>query len=324
MARGGGEDGRAGSWRINPLFVAIGILVVLIAAFALYSSTRNPDQDKLKDGQLTESQSSDPEARCSAQATYDLIKRELFREAAQRRGGDEEAYERIAAQASVRMEDPAMESQDKDSGAVNCSGSLSLDLPPSVAVAGGGRTLMSDVDYTIVQAADDSGASVQLHNADGIINPLATLTQTDQPQVQPGTADDTNTVAPNEPQPAAPEPPPQAQQPAAPPIPQPAPAPAPRTAESRASFDCNSPRSRGEVAVCSDAGLASLDRAMAAQFRRALAIASPNQQALLRSTGQRFTAYRDRCSTTACIGDAYEGRMREIRDIMEGRWQQPQ
>jgi hypothetical protein len=32
-------------------------------------------------------------------------------------------------------------------------------------------------------------------------------------------------------------------------------------------------------------------------------------------------AYRDRCPTNACIGDAYVGRMREIRDIMEGRWQ---
>ena len=41
-----------------------------------------------------------------------------------------------------------MESQDGATGAINCSGSLSLDLPPGVAVVGGRRTLMSDVDYT--------------------------------------------------------------------------------------------------------------------------------------------------------------------------------
>jgi len=51
--------------------------------------------------------------------------------------------------------------------------------------------------------------------------------------------------------------------------------------------------------------------------------ASPDEQALLRTTGERFIAYRDRCSNRACIGDAYTGRMREIRDIMEGKWQPP-
>jgi len=43
----------------------------------------------------------------------------------------------------------------------------------------------------------------------------------------------------------------------------------------------------------------------------------------LQSTRDRFLAYRDRCTNRQCIGDAYTGRMREIRDIMEGRWQPP-
>ena len=73
--------------------------------------------------------------------------------------------------------------------------------------------------------------------------------------------------------------------------------------------------------MCGDAGLAALDRNMAAQFSRSMAAASPEQQALLRRTRDRFIGYRDRCPTNACIGDAYTGRMREIRDIMEGRWQ---
>ena len=47
------------------------------------------------------------------------------------------------------------------------------------------------------------------------------------------------------------------------------------------------------------------------------------QRELLQSTRDRFLAYRDRCPTAQCIGDAYVGRMREIRDIMEGRWQPP-
>ena len=50
--------------------------------------------------------------------------------------------------AVLRMENPVMESQDSTTGAVNCSGSLALDLPPGVAVVGGRHSLSSDVDYT--------------------------------------------------------------------------------------------------------------------------------------------------------------------------------
>ena len=62
---------------------------------------------------------------------------------------------------------------------------------------------------------------------------------------------------------------------------------------------------------------------MTAQYGRAFAEASPDQRALLRDTARRFYAYRDNCPTKACIGDAYTGRMNEIRDIMEGRWELP-
>jgi uncharacterized protein len=60
---------------------------------------------------------------------------------------------------------------------------------------------------------------------------------------------------------------------------------------------------------------------MDAQYGRAVSVASPEQRDLLKSTARRFYAYRDRCADNRCIGDAYVGRMREIRDIMEGRWQ---
>src|SRR5205814_306695 len=91
----------------------------------------------------------------------------------------------------------------------------------------------------------------------------------------------------------------------------------------RPSFDCSKARSRGEIAVCSDSGLAALDLNMAAQFRRALAAATPAERTLLQTTGNRFLAYRERCPNRQCINDAYVGRMREIRDIVEGRWQPP-
>jgi hypothetical protein len=312
-----GADVHGRMRRLNPTLIALLLgIVILILLVAYFASSRNPDQDKLKDAQVTTAAPASSEKRCASQQTYDLIKRELFRRAAQLRGSDQAAYDRLAAYAVARMENPVLESENKDTGAVNCSGSLSLDLPPGVEVVGGRRTLMSDVDYTVQPAADGSGNVVLLRNADAIITPLATLARVAQPA--PSAAPpEANAVAPEQPSTEAPAPQPPA---AAPPPAQP---PPPRPSGARASFDCAKARTRGEVAVCSDAGLATLDRNMAAQYARAVAQASPEQRDILRDTAHRFYAYRDRCPNNACIGDAYVGRMREIRDIMEGRWQPP-
>lgn len=300
--------------RLNPHLIALlGVVLLVVLLLAYVASTRSPNQDKLKDTQVTTSQPrAAPEKKCASQATYDLIKRELFRRAAQVRGSDQAAYDRLSAYSVVRMESPVMESSDAQTGSVSCSGSLSLDLPPGIAVVGGRRTLSSDVDYSVQPAADGSGNVVLLRNADAIITPLATLARTAQQAP----------AAPAQPQ-LTPAPPPLGTPPpAAQPAP-PASAAAPQPASARPSFDCARARTRGEVAVCSDAGLAALDRSMAAQYARAVADASPDEQALLRDTAHRFYAYRDRCPDNRCIGDAYNGRIREIRDIIEGRWQPP-
>jgi len=284
----------------------IGGILVLLLMFAYFASNRNPDQDKLTGNELGQTQAADPEKRCASQATYDLIKRELFRRAAQVRGSDEAAYDKLSNYAVIRMENPVMESEDDKTGAVNCSGSLSLDLPPGVAAVGGRRSLMSDIDYTIQPAADGTGAVVLLRNADAIITPLATLARIAQPAPAAAPAE-TNAIAPEANGSAAETPPA---------------TPAP-TSSTHPSFDCAGARTKGEVAVCSDSGLATLDRNMAAQYSRALAAGTPDQRDLLRQTRDRFLGYRDRCPNRQCVADAYVGRMREIRDIMEGRWQPP-
>ena len=296
--------------RLNPTVLALlGGLVILLLLVAYFTSNRNPDQDKLTGSELSEAQPSNPEKRCASQATYDLIKRELFRRAAQMRGSDQAAYDQLSNAAVLRMENPVMESQDSGTGAINCSGTLSLDLPPGVAVVGGRRTLISDVDYTIQPAADASGDVILLRNSDAILSPLATLARVAEAQ-QPEVGTDGNELVPAEPEGnvAAAE---SANL-------QPGP---PSSYPGRPSFDCSNARTKGEIAVCADSGLSALDVNMAAQYRRALAAADAGQRATLQSTRDRFLAYRDRCPNRQCIGDAYTGRMREIRDIMEGRWQ---
>jgi uncharacterized protein YecT (DUF1311 family) len=296
---------------IPTVLALLGGLVVVLLLVAYFASNRNPDQDKLTGNMLNEAQVPSPEKRCSSQATYGLIKRDLFRRAAQLRGSDQAAFDTLSASAVVRMENPVMESQDSGTGAINCSGTLSLDLPPGVAVAGGRRTLTSDVDYTIQPAADASGDVLLLRNADAIVAPLATLARVAEPQ-SPMDGIDENMTAPAQPE----------ENVAASESAKLEPGPA-STYPGRPSFDCANARTKGEIAVCSDSGLSALDVNMAAQYRRALAAADPDQRAALQSTRDRFLAYRDRCTNRQCIGDAYTGRMREIRDIMEGRWQSP-
>ncbi|MEO6225581.1 MAG: hypothetical protein ABIO80_06990 [Sphingomicrobium sp.] len=310
--------------RPSPNWAMIGLmggLVLLVLLVAYFATNRNADQDKLTNGSSHGASAGDPEKNCASKATYDLIKRELFRRAADMRGSDQAAYDKLAAYAVVRMENPVMESQDKASGAVNCSASLSLDLPPGVAVVGGRRILAADIDYSVRQAADDSGPVLLLRNADAIIAPLATLGKAGAaaPQAPAATATVDDSQSADTDVTDMPEPTP----PIEPARPQPGPPPvAPsRPASARPSFNCANARTRSELAVCGDAGLAQLDRSMAAQFNRSLANASPEQAALLRRTRDRFLGFRDRCSNNACIGDAYTGRMREIRDIMEDRWQ---
>ncbi|MES2138052.1 MAG: hypothetical protein V4502_13470 [Pseudomonadota bacterium] len=294
----------------------IGGLLLLILVIAFFATGRNADQDKLTNGALTTAGAPSGEKLCASKTTYDLIKRELFRRAAELRGSDQAAFDKLSAYAALRMENPVMESEDNSTHAVNCSGSLSLDLPPGVAAVGGRRSLMSDVDYVVQPAADGSGTVVMLRNADAIIAPLATLarTTTTAPAQTPGPgAEPVPIPAPGPGEEGTLAPPA-----ATPPSPQPEP-----SARANPSFNCANARTRGEVAVCRDSGLAALDRQMAAQYGSAMSRADPGQRALLQSTRSRFLGFRDNCRSDSCIADAYRGRMREISDIMAGRWTPP-
>src|SRR5690348_9832964 len=176
--REGDQPVRRTNWTMIGLIAGLILLAMLVGYFA---RSRGGNQDKLTNAQVSNEIVPAREKQCASAATYDLIKTELFRRAAQLRGSDQAAYDRLSAYAVVRMENPVMEGETKDTGAVNCSGSLSLDLPPEVAVVGGRHTLMSDVDYTVQPAADGSGDVILLRNADAIITPLATLARVAQP-----------------------------------------------------------------------------------------------------------------------------------------------
>lgn len=293
--------------RPNPTTLAllggIGILVLLLIIFA---ATRDGEQDVLGDAATFAVDNPDLNKACAGQSLYNQIKRALFAEAMQARTDDAAAYQKIATTASIRMENAAAEGEGRSPGLVDCVGSMAIDLPPGVTTAAGRRLLMSDIYYAVDPA---TRRVVQLRDAQQIVGELAGLTvapvqQQLPPAVQPGPADEAAPIDPLAP--------------AAVPPAQPPPA-----ATARPSYDCTRARSQSERMVCADPGLASLDRAMAGEYLRAMAQASPQQQSLLRQTRDRFLTYRDNCLSAACVGGAYTDRIREIRDIAAGRWQPP-
>ena len=156
--------------RLSPLNIALIVAGVLILAFVIWTaaSTRRDNPDKLTDGNtITEPRAADPAKRCASQATYDQIKRDLFRRAAALRGSDQAAFDKIAAYSVVRIDQPLLDSEDEGTGAIACSGMLTLDLPPGVAVVGGRRTLNADIvfaEFVELVRSEGSAALVATHN----------------------------------------------------------------------------------------------------------------------------------------------------------------
>ncbi len=288
-------------WLIIALVGAV-LAGVLLASSVWTGGPRN--EDSVSVNAVIAKKATDPQSWCAAQATYDAMKRELFRRAAQVRGSDDEAYARLSDFALLRLNGPIVRGVDDRLNSVSCSGTAVLSLPPGVSVAGGRRTLSGDVDYAIEPAADGTGNVVRLSEADSIVVPLATLTRVaSAAPVAPAPASDGQDQAADQPA--------QAQQPDQQ-------SDQPQTANP--SFDCGNARTRSEIAICNDATLANLDRQMAAQFNSGMSQADDEQQRLLKRTRDRFLSYRNRCGNNACIAQTYQSRMREISDIMAGRW----
>ena len=293
---------RAVTWLIVALVGAV--LAGVLLASSVWDNKWKDDANAVGNELVQNKAGIDPQSWCAAQTTYDAIRRELFRRAAEVRGNDEQSYTRLADFALLRMNGPVARGIDDRLHSVTCSATAFLDLPPGVMTSGGQHTLSTYLEYMVQPAADGTGNVVRLGNADSIVVPLATLSRMGAPESAPLVAPEMQNEEVAEPE--------QPEQ--------------PDSGQSNAnspSFDCNNARTGSEAAVCSDPGLASLDRDMAWGFNRAFAQATPDQRRLLLSTRDRFLAYRDRCNSRTCISNAYVGRMREIRDIMNGDWEPP-
>ena len=299
------------------------ITSALIIAASLATLACGPrNKDKLEDNELATAEGGKraggaEDTRCTARTSQDEVKRQLFARAAEIRGSNGDNYQRIAGFALIQIDGATPVTAGSAGGLVECRGHATLRLPSGLKVAGGRTTLGGDIGYSV--GAGQRG-TVTLGQSDTIAIPLATLTQnrvvSRAPAPAPASNDSPSQSAARE---RVPEP---ATEPIDLPLPQPAPPLRSEVSDNaaRPSFDCRRARTSGERAVCDSASLAALDRTMAAQYRDAAANGGPEERRLLVQTRNRFLGYRDRCGNDACIANAYRGRMREIEDIVAGRW----
>ena len=338
------------------LFLAVAALVVVVlAAFGLATNsnrgiTRNPDKVDTAEAGEAPTQSLDErqlQQLCASSATAARLKQVAFEEAFRVRNADPTNLDRLAASSVVRMENPEVRNFDDASGVVTCAGRFVLELPPGAERAfNGERRLVAEVEY-LAQTGTSAGTVYQLNGAEPLIYRLASFDMQNAPPPPAPTGEEVELAEADPPVLREPENEDEAEEPqatptpraTAEPTPRPSPrattrptprptpreteaarerqeTPAPRRASSNPSFNCRYARSRSEIMVCESSRLAAKDRAMSSVFYSALNDADPRQRRELRRTRDRFLAYRDRCANEACVAEAYDGRIEEIRDIM--------
>lgn len=313
--------------------IPLAALLVIVGITAAVSS--RSDQNDEPTRRTVANATDERNKRCASQKTYATIQRELFRQAAETRGSDEAAFGQISNYSIVRMEQPVVRSFDEELATLRCSGKLVLQLPRGIAVVGGRQALAAEVDYVLQPAADGTGDVVMLEGQAPITIPLATLARSgsysDLVATRPAPSE---VAAINEPQAPPPvirrniPPPavaaqPRPAQPVLPTVrtaPVVAKAPAattrPASGSAKPSFNCRYARTRGEISVCGDAGLASLDRRMASSYYRAVGSANASQREALRTSRNAFLRKRDSCTSPSCVTASYEERIGEINAIM--------
>ena len=242
---------------------------------------------------------------CADSTAAGLIKRELFRRAAEIRGIDEELLGRAVRDSVVRIEPSTKSARE---AAFDCTGWVGLDLPPGLAVDGGRTNINAEVAYGL---AGESRALrlASLSGTERLVRTLASLGPA------PKEPDQDEPIEPVRVAAVVRKPPEQAASPVRPPrrVPDAQPLQAPVTS------GCGRLTSRTDQMICASGNLSSLDRQLTLLYRQSWNQADKKKRAALLGSRQRFNDRREACGSPNCMTTAYLSRLREISDIMAGR-----
>lgn len=265
-------------------------LVLFVAACSGSQDTSAPAPERKE--RRAEKIAEQAREACASRATYGQLKSLAFREALRVRRSKSKLLERIYSQAVVRMEEPLVKRRDEKLGVTVCTGRFIIELPPAhVDAFDGDRRLVADIEYAAQPAADGSGLVYQMRGAEPIIYRLAAVALHEPPPPVVITKE----------------------------VPAP-PTPSGLAASGRdVPAGCRNAGSPQAQMICADRGLQRRQQRMAEAYARAMARSGPRVRGALEASGRRFSSFLSRCSDEACVEEALEDRLEEIRDIARGR-----
>ena len=295
--------------RVNPTVlaaIALGALILLIVAMMRFRRAQR--RGRSPDGNEVTASREDPEQRCSSRATYDQIKRELFRRAAALRGSDQAAFDKHRR--LLDHPDGSARAARRECGDRRGHLQRHADPRPSARGRRRRRPPLAQCRHTLHDPAcrgrerkrRDARQCGRHHHAAGNACP--------NPAARRGNARTRSLPQPRPLRWNRPRRPIRSLQRSD--------APA---ATANPSFNCaqrpdqrrgRGLQRRGPGGTRSPDGRAVHQRHVRRQRRAAREPCS--------RTRDSFLGYRDRCPNNACIAETYRGRMREIRDIMLGTW----
>jgi len=244
---------------------------------------------------------SKPELTCAGSTVSDLVKRELFRRAAQRRPDAEAQLREVETSTVARFA-----GKGSGSRAGDCRGWFSLDVPSDFAVDGGRTNLNGDIAFGLTQA----GASLRLAGLAGDERMVRSLMSIGPAPQEPSSSqiEDERLLA-SRPDPERPAVLPRQRATLAP------------VKQAERALPCAAVASQSERMLCGNANLVSLDRQVSSFYRQSLSQADGQKRSQLLRTRQSFDERLSTCSTPSCMTGAYVFRLRQISDIMAGRAQ---
>jgi hypothetical protein len=221
---------------------------------------------------------SDGTAVCGSQETYNSVKDLIFDEAVKQAGGDSVPLNDLRRGVFVKMEFPLVKGINEQLKRTDCTGRLTLGLPPGVSSAFSGETaLKADLTYSVQPAADGNGSVI---TAEGIQYLVAQLVAADslrsaQKAAQSGGPQMVKTFNP--------------------------------------SFDCGRRLANVERMICQDETLARKDRDLSAGFKQFLSYLSGAERSEALANQRELLGQRARCADIQCVNDWYDAALSNLQ-----------
>jgi uncharacterized protein YecT (DUF1311 family) len=222
--------------------------------------------------------SSDGTDICGSQPTYNSVKDIIFDEAIKQAGGNPVPLNDLRRGVSVRMEFPLVKGINEQLKRTDCSGRLTLGLPPGVSSAFGGEpALKADLTYSVQPAADGNGAVITAEGIQYLVGQLvaADSLRSAQKLAQSGGPQTVKTYNP--------------------------------------SFDCGARLSNIERMICQDESLAGKDRDLSAGFKQFLSYLSGAERSEALANQRELLQQRARCADTQCVNDWYDSALSNLQ-----------